>query len=117
MANPTGPSNVLKRKIARKLWKTKRRIWRDVSKFLMAPQKNRVECNLYRLQAATNDGDIVIVPGKVLGTGELSKKLTIACYAISGSAKTKIQSSGSTLLTIDELLESHPQGKGVKIII
>ncbi|MCF2141719.1 MAG: 50S ribosomal protein L18e [Candidatus Lokiarchaeota archaeon] len=117
MTTPTGPSNFYIRKLARKLWKTKRPIWRDVSKRLMAPQKNRVEINLAKINRLTQKGETIIVPGKVLANGTLEKSLTIACKAISKSARDKVAASKSELLTIEELLEKNPTGKGVRIII
>lgn len=117
MQQPTGPSNVLKRMLARKLWKTKRRIWRDVSERLMGTTKNRIEVNLYRINKATEKGDTIVVPGKVLANGTLDASITIACWSISSSASKKVTQSGSNVITIDELLEKNPTGSGVKIII
>ena len=118
MAKITGPSNISKRMLARKLWKTQRPIWRDVSKRLMAPQRNRVEKNLGDINRVTNSGDVIVVPGKILGIGAISKSdLTIACYAISKSARVKLEASKINPLTIEELLEKHPEGKGVRIIV
>ncbi len=114
---PTGPSNVQKRALARKLWKTQRPIWRVVSDKLMAPEKNRVEKNVGAISKVTRDGDVIIVPGKILAHGELTKKITVACYAISVSARKKLSTSGSELLTIEELVEKYPSGKGVRIIV
>ena len=113
----TGPSDRIKRMLARNLWKTKRRIWRDVSDLLMAPKKNRVEVNLYRINKNTKDGDTIVIPGKVLGNGELDHKLTIACYNISSSAYRKLQAAGCERITIEELVEKNPSGSNVKIII
>ena len=117
MTTPTGPSNVQKRMLARELWKTKRPIWRDVSKRLMAPQKNRVEKNLGDLSRITKNGDVVIVPGKILANGAMDKKITIACYAISKSAAKKLDASGSERISIEELVKKYPSGKGVRIIV
>ena len=117
MTTPTGPSNIQKRMLARKLWKTKRPIWRDVSKRLMAPQKNRVEKNLGDLSRITKNGDIIIVPGKILANGALDKKITIACYAISKSAAKKLEASESNQMSIEELVKKYPAGKGVRIIV
>ena len=113
----TGPSNVQKRMLARKLWQTKRRIWRDVSKRLMAPQKNRVEVNLAKLNRATSKNDIVVIPGKILANGLMEKQITVASYAISNSAAKKLEESGCKSMTIEELLEQNPTGSGVKIIV
>ena len=45
----TGPSDYYIRKLIRELWKTKRRIWRKVSKKLSGARKQRIEANLYRI--------------------------------------------------------------------
>jgi large subunit ribosomal protein L18e len=111
----TGPSNFYVRKLIRDLWKTKIKIWKNLSKKLSGPRRNRVKANLYRINKKTNENDVIVIPGKILGIGELDHVLTIACLEYSQSAKKKIESSGSALISIEELLEQSPKGKGVKI--
>lgn len=111
----TGPSNFYVRKLIRDLWKTKIKIWRRISKKLSSSRKNSVSPNLYRINNKTKENDVVVIPGKVLGIGDLDHKVTIACIDYSKSAKQKIKASGSKLLTIEELLEQNPKGSGVKI--
>ena len=111
----TGPSNYYIRKLIRDLWKTKIKIWKKVSKKLSSPRKNKIKANLYRINKKTNENDTIVIPGKVLGMGELDHTLTIACLEYSKSAKKKIESSGSKLITIEELLEQNPKGNGVKV--
>ena len=111
----TGPSNYYNRKLIRELWKTKRRIWKKVSKKLSGPRRERIEANLYRINKKTKENDVIVVPGKVLGVGEIDHKLTIACLNCSKTARKKIESSGSKLLSIEELLEQNPEGKEVKV--
>jgi large subunit ribosomal protein L18e len=98
----TGPANYYIRKLIRDLWKTRRRVWRTISKKLSGPRRNRVEANLKRINNKTKEGDVIVVPGKVLGIGDLDHKLTIACLNCSRSALNKILDSGSTLLSIEE---------------
>ncbi len=111
----TGPSNFYIRKLIRNLWKTKVNIWKKVSKKLSGPRRNRVKANLYRINKKTSKDEVIVIPGKVLGMGELDHTLTIACLEYSKSAKKKIESSGSKLLTIEELIEQNPKGSGVKV--
>lgn len=111
----TGPSNYYVRKLVRDLWKTKRRIWKKVSKKISGPRRNRVEANLYRINKKTKNNDVIVIPGKILGIGDLDHKLTIACLSSSKSAKKKIEASGSKLITINELLEQNPKGENVKV--
>lgn len=111
----TGPSNYYNRKLIRDLWKTKRRIWKKVSKKLSGPRREKVEANLYRINKKTKENDVIVVPGKVLGVGEIDHKLTIACLNCSKTARKKIETSGSNLLSIEELLKQNPEGKDVKV--
>ena len=111
----TGPSNYYNRKLIRELWKTKRRIWKKVSKKLSGPRRERIEANLYRINKKTKENDVIVVPGKILGLGEIDHKLTIACLDCSKTARKKIETSGSKLLSIEELLEQNPEGRNVKV--
>ena len=111
----TGPSNYYVRKLIRDLWKTQIKIWKTISKQLSSRRSNRVKANLYHINRNTKKNDVIVVPGKILGLGELDHTLTIACLEYSLSAKKKIEASGSTLLSIEELLEQNPKGSGVRI--
>jgi len=90
----TGPSNYYNRKLIRELWKTKRRIWKKVSKKLSGPRREKIEANLYRINKKTKENDVIVVPGKILGIGEIDHKLTIACLNCSKTARKKIETSG-----------------------
>ncbi|HEX9862214.1 MAG TPA: 50S ribosomal protein L18e, partial [Candidatus Bathyarchaeia archaeon] len=46
-------------------------IWLDVAEYLAKPRRQRVAVNLSRISRHTQRRDIVVVPGKVLGTGTL----------------------------------------------
>ena len=74
-----------------------------------------MEANLYRINKRTKNNDVIIVPGKILGIGDLDHKLNIACLAYSKNAKKKVEDSGSKLISIEELLEKNPEGKKVKL--
>jgi large subunit ribosomal protein L18e len=91
-------------------------IWRDIALRLEKAKANWAEVNLSKLERNASEGDIVVVPGKVLGSGALNKKLTVAAYAFSESAKMKIEAAGGRNLTIMELVKELPQGAGVKLM-
>lgn len=91
-------------------------IWRDIALRLEKAKANWAEVNLSKLERYASEGDIVVVPGKVLGSGALNKKLTVAAYAFSESAKMKIEAAGGRNLTIMELVEELPKGNGVKLM-
>lgn len=91
-------------------------IWNKVIKELSRTRKNRRYVNLWKINKNTNEGDVVIVPGKVLGDGEISHKVTIAAFEFSEGAKQKAANNNVRLMSIYELLNENPKGSNVKII-
>jgi len=98
------------------LKKDKAKIWKAVIKDLSKSRSNRTEINLSRLSRVTNDNDVIIVPGKILGSGDITHKLTIWCFSISETAARKITNAGGKLIAIDKLIEKYPTGRGIRII-
>ncbi len=91
-------------------------IWRAIQEELAGPRANRREINVRRLAEITKAEEVVIVPGKVLGTGSLGHKLTVCAFSISQTAARKIRDSGGKVVTFDDLIDKRPDGKGVRII-
>lgn len=91
-------------------------IWSDIEARISGPRSNRSEVNLGKLAQVTKDNEVVFVPGKVLGTGNLGHKLTVCAFSISENAAKKISSVGGKLMTVDALVKKYPDGKGVRII-
>ena len=83
---------------------------------LSKPERIKVEVNLTRIERNANKGETIVVPGKVLGDGELKKPLTIAAANFSMSALEKISKAGGKALTLSELIEKNPKGTDVKIL-
>jgi len=96
--------------------KQKAHIWTEASSLLSNPASNRVEVNLGRISRISGDGDAIFVPGKVLGTGTLERKLTVGAFAFSAGAKSKIEASGGSALTVGEFLKKYPKGSGVRLV-
>ena len=96
--------------------KSKAPIWRALQQELEGPRSNRREINLSRLAQITRADEVVVVPGKVLGTGSLGHKLTVCAFSISQGAARKIIDSGGKVVTFDDLINAHPDGRGVRIV-
>ncbi len=92
------------------------KIWKRVAELLSRPTRKRPAVNVGKIERHTSDGDVIIVPGKVLGSGALTHKVTVAALNASASARSVIVSAGGSLITINELLSKIPKGKGVTII-
>ncbi|MCE4621372.1 MAG: 50S ribosomal protein L18e [Desulfurococcales archaeon] len=117
----TGPTNYELRKLARTLRKYgriyKAGVWFRVSELLLRPTRRRVAVNLSKINRYAREGEVVIVPGKVLGAGKLEKKVTIAAYAFSLTALNKIKEAGGRAITIQQLIRENPSGRNTRIII
>ncbi|MHA1216815.1 MAG: 50S ribosomal protein L18e [Candidatus Thorarchaeota archaeon] len=92
------------------------KIWKRVAELIARPARRRVVVNIGKIDRYTSDGDIVVVPGKVLGAGVLTHKVTVAALNASATARSIIVGAGGSLITIDELLDKMPKGSGVTII-
>jgi len=96
--------------------KEKAPIWKRIASDLEKPTRSRRVVNLTSLDKYTKENEIVIVPGKVLGTGELNHKLTIAAFNVSRQAQEKIAKSNSTFMSIYEFMKKNPKGQKTRII-
>jgi large subunit ribosomal protein L18e len=110
-------TNVLLRKTLDELWKTKSPFWRRVYELLNRPARKRVVVNISKINRYAQDGDVIVVPGKVLGSGELEKKVTVAAFSFSYTALEKIEAAGGRAVHILEMVKENPRGSNMKIII
>jgi len=107
---------MLIQELKKKSIEEKVKIWKRIASDLEKPTRNRRIVNLSKIDRYTKDNDTIIVPGKVLGSGDLNKKLTIAAFSFSEQAIDKIKLSDGKALHIDELMKSNPKGNKVRII-
>ncbi len=88
------------------------RIVKDLDK----PARIRREINISRINRYTKEDEMIIVPGKVLGGGELDHKITISAFKFSEGALSKIEKSGSKVIPINEITKESISGKRVRIV-
>lgn len=91
-------------------------VWKAVAKNLNRPTRNRYELSISKLDKNTKSKDTVIVPGAMLGPGEIKKPVTVAALKFSKEAKENIEKAGGTCLEIEELMEKNPKGHKVMIM-
>lgn len=91
------------------------KIWKRIAEDLEKPVRQKRIVNLYKLEKYSKENDTVIVPGKVLGTGDIKHKITVAAFNFSEDALKKISEKG-TALTINEMMKKNPSGKNIKIL-
>ncbi len=117
----TGPTNIIVRRTIRELRKAARAnkapIWAYVAELLERPRRLRYEVNVSKINRYTKPGDVVVVPGKVLGAGRIDHAVVVAALGFSAQAVEKITAAGGRVMHILQLLQANPRGSGVKIII
>lgn len=117
----SGPSNPIVASLIEdlrvKAFENEAPIWRRVSKILQRSRRQRAAVNLSKISRYAQDGESVVIPGKVLASGELDKGVTVAAIAFSKSAEEKILASNGRALTILDLVEENPKGSNVRILV
>jgi len=96
--------------------KGKAPIWSEASALLSNSARTRVEVNIARISRVSEEGEAIFVPGKVLGTGVMGRRVVVGAFAFSSSAKSKIEASGGSALSVEEFLKKYPKGSGVKLV-
>jgi large subunit ribosomal protein L18e len=91
-------------------------IWVDVAEYLSMPRSQRVAVNLSGINRNTKRADVIVVPGKVLGSGSINHAVTVAAFSVSEKAKVKLDAAKGKYLSIPELIAKNPKGSNVKII-
>ena len=91
-------------------------IWRDVANRLSKPARNWAEVNVGSIERYASPKEMIVIPGKLLGAGVLTKPVTVAAFSSSSSARKKVVEAGGSAITIEELIAKSPDGKGVRIM-
>lgn len=91
-------------------------IWHYLAERLSASKRSRIAVNVSQLNRNTKEGDIVAVPGKVLGAGKANHPITVAAFDFSERAQSKILQAKGNCLSIRDLMEKNPKGNNVKVI-
>ena len=79
-------------------------------------RRNRREVNVHKIDKHTGEGDVVVVPGKVLGDGRLRHKVDVAAFCFTEGAEKKIKEAGGKTMSIIELVETNPKGSKIKLM-
>lgn len=121
MKTKTQIEKQLRRKTNPELVKTiieakKKEKWIAIAGALSSPRINKVNVNLDKINKEAKEGEVIIVPGKVLSEGEISKKIKVVAFSFSEKAKEKIEKAKGETLTIMEEIKKNPEAKHVRII-
>lgn len=91
-------------------------IWKRVSEFALKTTRSKRIINVNGIEKLTKDGDVVVFPGKVLGTGDITHDISLFCFDISKTAASKVKSAGGRILDYKTLIDERPKGTGVVLL-
>ncbi len=94
----------------------KNEAWMKVGGVLSRSKNTMPVVNLDRINKECKEGDIVVVPGKVLSNGDIDKKIRIAALRFSESAREKLGRMKSEIVSILEEIKRNPKAQGIKVI-
>ena len=90
--------------------------WLDISRLLSSPRRRKICVNLDEIEKEAKEGDTILIPGKVLGKGDINKKLVVIAFSFSKEAEEKLKNKKCGVKTILEEIKANPNAQGVKII-
>ena len=91
-------------------------VWREIAKRLETSSKNYAEVNLSKINRYAKENETIIVPGKVLGSGVLDQKVSVAALNFSETAAQKIQMNNGRCMSIEDLISENPKGTKVRVL-
>ena len=87
-------------------------LFTKIADILTGPRRQRPAVNVSKISKFTKPKSVVVVPGKVLGTGTIEHPVDVAALDFAASAKEKIEAAGGKCRDFKWLAE-----KGVKDVI
>ncbi|MBU2496669.1 MAG: 50S ribosomal protein L18e [Nanoarchaeota archaeon] len=96
------------------LKKQKTDFWLTVAKELSKPKRKSTRVNLFKIDKIAKTNDTLVIPGKVLSYGDITKQVKIAAFSFSEEAKRKLKLAGCKIMKIDDLIK-NPE-KNMRII-
>ncbi|MGL6298005.1 MAG: 50S ribosomal protein L18e [Methanobacteriaceae archaeon] len=102
--------------LKKKSFEEKVSIWKDVAKRLNKSSRRQSEVNISKINRYSDDSETVLIPGKVLSSGELNHKVSVVALKFSESAQEKIENAGGECIYINDILDKNPKGNNIKIL-
>ena len=91
-------------------------LWSRIAYDLEKPTRQRRVVNLSKISRYSKENDVIVIPGKVLGAGQLDHKITISAFQFSDGAKEKIEEAGGKVVGLLDLSKNSPKGKTIRVL-
>jgi large subunit ribosomal protein L18e len=86
-------------------------LWVEVAGLLSCPARRMTNANLDEIDKKAKDGEVVVVAGKVLGTGSLTKRVKLIAFAFSKSAEDKLKKAKIDYSMIKDEIDKNQKTK------
>lgn len=94
----------------------KKKEWLNVANIISGSRRQRPSINLDKIDKESKEGETILIPGKVLSEGNLSKKIKVVALNFSKKAKEKLLNAKCEVVTMDQEIKNNPEAKGIKIL-
>jgi len=95
----------------------KHKPWVKIANLVSRPRRKQISCNLEDIDKETREGDTVVVPGKVLANGSVTKKIRVAALYFSESAVRKLKDKKCERVTLKDEIKINPKAQGIKLMV
>ena len=95
---------------------TNSKIWVRVANDLSKPTRRRTQLNLSKIEKLAKNDLVIVVPGKVLSLGKLTKKVSVVALQFSETAITKIKAVGGKTFFLNDFVKKNKEGKNVMLL-
>lgn len=92
----------------------KQKEWINVAEVLSGPRRKRINVSLKELNTLAKVGEKIVVPGKILSQGEITKKIEVIAFSFSEKAETKLKEAGCKTLNLIQEIKLNPSAKGIR---
>lgn len=118
MVKRTGPTNELMKAAVSSMGRHgEAGVWKDVAEKMSKPTRSRIEVNVAEISRNSKSGEMIVVPGIVLSSGDIDKKVSVAAWRFSGSAQKKIIGAGGKAMSIEQMKKENPKGTNVRLMV
>ena len=94
----------------------KHKAWLKIAHMISGPRRKQASVNLIDIDKETKEGDTVLIAGKVLGSGDVSKKIRVVALYFSEEARKKLKAKKCEVVSVREEVKVNPKAQGIKIL-
>lgn len=90
--------------------------WMKIAQKISGSNRKYSSVNLKEIELETKVGDTVLIAGKVLSSGKITKKIRVCALGFSDNAIEKLGEHKCEIVTILEEIKKNPKAEGIKVL-